>query len=89
MIDLLEATTTSDEQVKLPLTLMTAAPLAFAALVSADRVVTVVVDPEAPPVVEPFTVAYPCTVGAASAVTAVKPPTARAAATAVADSTAM
>jgi len=56
-IVLLDATVTSAEQVKLPLTVMTAAPLAFAALVSADRLVTVVLDPPAPPVVVPPTVA--------------------------------
>src|SRR5512141_1816414 len=55
--DLFDATTTSLEQLKLPLTLMTAVPPAFAALVSADRLVAVVVAPPAPPVVEPFTVA--------------------------------
>src|SRR5690349_12740206 len=53
MIVLLDATVTSAEQLKLPLTLMVCEVLALAAVVSADRLVTVTVVLAEPPLVPP------------------------------------
>ena len=56
---MLDATVTSDEQVKLPLTLTVCEVLEPAALVSADRLVTVTVVLVEPPLVPPDWVDQP------------------------------
>lgn len=59
---MLDRTRSMPEQVMVPDTRITAAPVAFSALVSAEAVVTVVMAALPPPVVPPFWVAQPTSV---------------------------